>query len=97
MARRRATTKGKIFARPRMPRIERLPPIKRPRIAPLNSAWFLSSIVGIIVSVGYVSKISLPWAAAFTVVFAAMFFAGLLSMSRAMPDDQLAPMPRRTK
>ena len=80
-----------------MPRVARLPPIKRPQFAPLNSAWFLSSIIGIIISVGYVSKISLPWAAAFTVVFAAMFFAGMISMRRAMPDDQLAPIPKRTR
>jgi hypothetical protein len=45
----------------------------------------------------YVSKFSVPWAAAFTVVFACMFFAGMMSMRRAAPDSQLLPRPKRLK
>ena len=71
--------------------------MQRPEFAPLNSLWFASSILGILISVGYVSKFSLPWAAAFTVVFASMFFAGMISMSRATPDDQLSPKPKKIR
>lgn len=65
--------------------------------APLNSAWFVSSILGVLISVVYVSKFSVPWAAAFTVVFIAMFFAGMISMRRASPDEQLMLRPPKKK
>jgi hypothetical protein len=77
--------------------LPKLRPVVRPEIAPLNSLWFVSSILGMIISIVYVSKFSLPWAAAFTVVFASMFFAGIISMRRAMPDDQLLPRPKRSR
>ena len=71
--------------------------------APLNSAWFIASILGLIISIGYIPTLSNvwpsapQWAAAFAVVFAAMFIAGFLSMRRATPDDQLMPRPPRVK
>lgn len=77
---------------------KRKPVVQAPREwAPLNSAWFVSSILGILISVIYVSKISVPWATAFTVVFAAMFFAGMISMRRASADDQLTARPKPRK
>ncbi len=68
-------------------------PYPHHRWAPLNSVWFASSIIGIIISTLYVSKYSLPWATAFTVVFAAMLIAGFISMRRATPDEQLKALP----
>ncbi len=65
--------------------------------APLNSAWFVSSILGVLISVVYVSKFSVPWAAAFTMVFVAMFFAGMISMRRASPDEQLMLRPPKKR
>lgn len=69
-------------------------PYPHPRWAPLNSVWFASSLIGIIISTLYVSKYSLPWATAFTVVFVAMLMAGFVSMRGATPDEQLA-MPHK--
>jgi len=71
-------------------------PVRR-EWAPLNSAWLVASILGIIISVFYISNYSLQWAAAFTVVFAAMFFAGMISMRRATPDEQLMPRPKKLR
>jgi len=72
-------------------------PYPHPKTAPLNSVWFATSIVGFIVSVTYITTISLSWGVAFAIVFAMMFGAGLLSMRRATPDEQLMPMPKRIK
>jgi hypothetical protein len=61
--------------------------------APLNAVWFAASIIGLIVSLLYVSKFSVPWATAFSVVFGAMLIAGFVAMRRATPDEQLGPLP----
>jgi O-antigen ligase len=84
----KAKAKHKRSIPPKIPH-----PYPHPRWAPLNSVWFASSLIGIIISTLYVSKYSLPWATAFTVVFITMLIAGFVSMRRATPDEQLQALP----
>jgi len=53
------------------------------KAAPLNSAFMAMSIVGFLFSVIYLWGISMQWATAFSVVFAVMFIAALISMTYA--------------
>ncbi len=61
--------------------------------APLSVGFMVASMVGFFVSVLYVQKFSVPMAVAFAVVFACMFLASMISMSRASPDAQLGARP----
>ncbi len=63
------------------------------RWAPLNVGFMVTSMIGFFVSVLYVKKFSVPMAIAFAVVFACMFLASMVSMSRASPDAQLGARP----
>ncbi|MFH0875101.1 MAG: hypothetical protein V1859_04125 [archaeon] len=55
-------------------------------VPPLSGGYMLSSMLGIIISVVYVRKFSLPWAVAFSVVFSVMFLSAVKSMTLAEPD-----------
>ncbi|RJQ20344.1 hypothetical protein C4580_04105 [Candidatus Woesearchaeota archaeon] len=58
-------------------------------VAPLNSAFLATSILGFLISGFYVSSISKTWAFAFGTVFAVMFVASMVSMVSGPPDEQL--------
>ncbi|MBN1644830.1 hypothetical protein JW851_02180 [Candidatus Woesearchaeota archaeon] len=57
--------------------------------APLNTAFFATSIIGFMVSVFYIYPQSMPWGTAFGLVFSLMFIASLISMRQAKPIPQL--------
>jgi len=68
-----------------------------PDFAALDTAWFITSIIGVIISVGFIWQYSISWAVAFTVVFGAMFFASMRAMRYGMPEGQLLPRPKRIR
>ncbi|MBW2973209.1 hypothetical protein KY346_02340 [Candidatus Woesearchaeota archaeon] len=55
------------------------------RAAPLKSSFMLIGIIGFLVSVIYLPKISLNWAFAFGLVFLLMIIATLVSMTQSKP------------
>lgn len=59
--------------------------------APLNATFMLSAILGFLISVMYIKKLSLSWAIAFAIVFAIMIISSLISMVRAPVSGQLMP------
>ena len=59
--------------------------------APLNATFMLTAILGFLISVVYVRKISMTWAFAFGFVFLLMIFASLISMIQAPVRGQLMP------
>jgi uncharacterized membrane protein len=65
------------------------------RWAPLSTGFMLTSIVGFLISAFYIPKFSVSLAVAFALVFACMFIASIISMTRASPDTQLAAKPIR--
>jgi protein-S-isoprenylcysteine O-methyltransferase Ste14 len=67
------------------------------KAAPLNSAFMVTAILGIIFSVFYVPTYSPSWAFAFGLLFLCMLIASFISMTRATPDAQLYPIPRKHK
>ena len=67
------------------------------KAAPLNSAFMVTAILGIIFSVFYVPQYSDSWAFAFGIVFMCMLIASFISMTRATPDEQLYPIPGKRK
>lgn len=62
-----------------------------PKVAPLNSAFMLTAILGFLISVMYVRKLSVTWAIAFGLVFFLMIIAALISMIEAPVRGQLMP------
>lgn len=56
--------------------------------APLSSTFVIASILGFIVSVFYVTRISVKFGAAFSLVFLMMFLASFISMSKAPINDK---------
>lgn len=62
-----------------------------PKVAPLNSAFMLTAILGFLISVMYVRKLSVTWAFAFGIVFFLMIIASLISMIEAPVRGQLMP------
>ncbi|MBN1502520.1 hypothetical protein JW930_03175 [Candidatus Woesearchaeota archaeon] len=60
--------------------------VKKVKFAPLNAQYMVSSMLGFLISAIYVYKISPSWGVAFSIVFAAMFFASVASMTHAEPD-----------
>lgn len=52
------------------------------RFAPLSGGFMIASIIGLLFSVFYLIKNSPSWGLAFAIVFAAMFVASLISMTR---------------
>ena len=65
------------------------------RPAPLKSSFMAASMLGFLVSALYIPQYSRSWAFAFGLLFILMFVASMLSMVRASPDEQLAPVPKR--
>ena len=75
------------------------------RPAPLNKAFMLIAIVGFLVSATYIWSFSKPWAFSFGLVFALMFIAAIISLSRAPAPSayrtarkviRVRKMPRKT-
>ena len=67
------------------------------KIAPLPAGFFLASIMGILITVVFYESIGKSWTIAFLLVFAAMFIASLISMSRAPIDAEIAMDARLRK
>ncbi len=63
------------------------------KVAPLHASFMLLSILGLIISLFYIVKVSLDFGLAFGIVFFLMFIASVISMTRASPDAQLAAVP----
>lgn len=55
------------------------------RAAPLKSSFMLAGIIGFLISVIYLPRISLNWAFAFGLVFFLMIIATLVSMTKSTP------------
>ncbi len=53
------------------------------KIAPLNSSFMVTAMLGFIISVVWVYDVSPSYGFAFAVVFAAMFIASVVSMTYA--------------
>jgi len=51
------------------------------KIAPLNSAFMLSSILGLLISIFWVAPNSETWGIAFGLVFLIMFISSIVSMT----------------
>jgi uncharacterized protein (DUF58 family) len=63
------------------------------KVAPLHASFMLLSILGLLISLFYIIKISLNFGLAFGLVFFLMFIASVISMINASPDAQLAAVP----
>jgi len=61
------------------------------KAAPLNTSFMVAALVGIAVSVFYLPQYSVSFAFAAGIVFLCMLIASFISMTRATPDEQLAP------
>lgn len=57
--------------------------------APLNTAFFATSILGFLINAFYIYPNSISWGIAFGLVFALMFIASIISMRQAPPSAQL--------
>ncbi len=62
--------------------------------APLNTGFFATSIIGLLISLFYIYPKSITWGTAFGLVFVLMFIASLISMRQASPGAQL---PKKRK
>ena len=59
--------------------------------APLNASFMVTAILGLLISVMYVRKLSVSWAFAFSIVFIIMIISALISMIQAPVKGQLVP------
>ena len=59
--------------------------------APLNASFMVTAILGLLISVMYVRKLSPTWAFAFSLVFIIMIISALISMVQAPVKGQLMP------
>jgi len=57
--------------------------------APLNTAFFATSIIGFLISSIYIFPKSTPWGTAFSLIFILMFLASVISMRKAKLKSQL--------
>lgn len=57
------------------------------KFAPLSGAYMATSMLGILISLLYVSKENSDWGVAFTFVFGIMFVASMVSMTVADADE----------
>jgi len=57
----------------------------KPKIAPLNTTFFLISIIGFLISIFFIPQFSQTWAFAFALLFFIMFIASIISMMRGGP------------
>ena len=58
-------------------------------VAPLKSGFMITSIVGLIISAIYVFPRSQPWGFTFTLFFAMMFVASIISMTYGPEEAML--------
>ncbi len=69
------------------------------KVAPLSSSFMLVAILGFLFSMIYVYNKNPSWGFAFALVFAAMFFASMYSMSKAplnaLEQDKLLKSERK--
>lgn len=65
------------------------------KVAPLNASFMLTAILGLLISIFYVRKISPTWAFAFGLVFVIMIISALISMIQAPSRGQLVPRLER--
>ncbi|MFC1734206.1 hypothetical protein ACFL6I_28210 [candidate division KSB1 bacterium] len=63
--------------------------LKRFKAAPLPSSFFLTAILGLLITAYYWGKIGDDWAFTFILVFVMMFIASMISMSKAPVEAQL--------
>ncbi len=56
------------------------------KFAPLDGAYMATSILGLLISLMYVYEKSPDFGVAFAFVFGLMFFASMVSMTRADPE-----------
>ncbi len=56
---------------------------------PLSNSFFLTGIIGFLVSAIYLPKISTTWAFTLGIVFLTMIVASIISMIKATPEAQL--------
>jgi hypothetical protein len=59
------------------------------KIAPLNSSFMVSSILGILISLIWVYPAAPSWGVAFTLVFGIMFVSSLISMTYGPAETEL--------
>lgn len=59
---------------------------KKLRFAPIKGGFMATSIIGAMISIMYIYKQSPDWGIAFTLIFAVMFIASVVSMTVADPD-----------
>lgn len=60
------------------------------RIAPLSGTFMITSILGFLISAIYIFPKSNPWGLAFSVLFAVMFIAGMISTTYAPIEAETA-------
>lgn len=58
------------------------------KIAPLPSTFMLMSILGFIISAIYIAPKEMTWGFTFQILFAVMFIAAFISMTKAPVDDR---------
>jgi hypothetical protein len=59
------------------------------KIAPLSGSFMVTAIVGLLVSLLFVYKMSYAWGIAFIIFFAIMLVAALISMTKApVPEKE---------
>lgn len=73
--------------------------LKHYKAAPLDSSFFLASIIGMMISVYMLGKgdALLSWGIAFLIVFIAMFISSMISMAKAPIRDQIAVNVKKKK
>jgi hypothetical protein len=68
------------------------------QVAPLNSSFMVSSMLGILISLIWVYPQAQAWGAAFTLVFSIMFISSLISMTFGPAEAELKmDRPKRNK
>ncbi|TKJ17277.1 hypothetical protein CEE44_01955 [Candidatus Woesearchaeota archaeon B3_Woes] len=68
------------------------------KVAPLNSQFMLTSMLGFLISVIWVKNISLSWGIAFALVFALMFISSIVSMTHGpVGTDTEVPKSKKPK
>ena len=60
-----------------------------PKIAPLNTTFFMTSIIGFLISIFYLPQFSPSWAFALAALFFIMLVASIKSMFIAKPTPQM--------
>ncbi len=59
------------------------------KVAPLSSSFMLVSIIGIIISTMFLSKLSLNWAFIVGFISICMFIASFISMAKSPIEEEL--------